>query len=266
MSTYNNSNNGTNNCNDEEEIIIDPTTAAEGRTTTSSENYDRKEDNYNQKRNMFKTTKYTWEELIDIIRIQKDLSLLRRSYEQEEFYQSYREQIKSEWISIHDFILHTKFQFPKTEKKIVTITKSEEEMKKKKKKRLVIAGMPPCPPEGYQWTTITTTTKVVAVEEDQKEQKSGFKRIIARNDFPYYFPNHIEHWCVWKLAIGGEGEKDDNGVITREDIEWAKKELRKQKTSNNSVIVDTLDWINPPHLKSLPSIDHAHIICLLEDE
>jgi len=73
---------------------------------------------------------------------------------------------------------------------------------------------------------------------------------LVLNDFPYCMPDGIVHYIFWKTKES----------VTPKDIENAKLELRRQRK-----VADTLHWINPPHLQSLPDIDHVHILCKLED-
>lgn len=72
------------------------------------------------------------------------------------------------------------------------------------------------------------------------------RRSIVRNDFPYYTAPGIEHWIVWKL----------NETVLESDIVEGKEEIQKELGE-----LDFLHWINPPHLQSLPDIDHVHILC-----
>ncbi len=78
--------------------------------------------------------------------------------------------------------------------------------------------------------------------------------VTSLNDFPYYFEEGIEHWVVWKLG----------GNISANEIENGKVEiLREAGYSNKDLINDTsvfLHWLNPPELKSLPDVDHVHIL------
>jgi len=55
----------------------------------------------------------------------------------------------------------------------------------------------------------------------------------------------VEHYILWKL----------NGLVTIQDIEEAIESL---KTAHN--VLNSVYYINPPHLKSIPEIEHAHII------
>lgn len=74
------------------------------------------------------------------------------------------------------------------------------------------------------------------------------RKRLVRNDFPYFFATEVEHWILWKL--GG-------GDISPQEIILAKEELREKLGD----VVDTLHWVNPPALKSIPEIDHVHILC-----
>merc|ERR1711957_806126 len=106
------------------------------------------------------------------------------------------------------------------------------------------------PPKGYIWKALPSLS----------ELKSS-QKVLLPNDFPYYLQDGIEHWCLWKLK-----EK-----VTEEDIRIAKEELKElapgtgcstsdvsRDDNGGSVLLDTIHWINPPHLKSIPDIDHAH--------
>lgn len=69
---------------------------------------------------------------------------------------------------------------------------------------------------------------------------------FAPNDFPYYFEDGIDHFILWKLG----------GVITEEEAINAAVRLRNE----NSKYKDHVIYINPPHLKSIPEIEHAHVL------
>jgi hypothetical protein len=56
--------------------------------------------------------------------------------------------------------------------------------------------------------------------------------------------------------------------VTREDIEEALMILKKQgkEGSRKRTLIDSLSFVNPPSLKSVKAIDHAHILCLWETD
>jgi hypothetical protein len=72
-------------------------------------------------------------------------------------------------------------------------------------------------------------------------------KTLELNDFPYNFEDGISHYILWKTF------KD----ITQQEIDETRKEILNKKD-----VIDTLFWMNPPHLKSLPGIDHVHFLCL----
>jgi hypothetical protein len=73
------------------------------------------------------------------------------------------------------------------------------------------------------------------------------RKILVLNDFPYYMAYGITHYVLWKT----------NENVTEEDIEEAQEDLKTMMD-----VEDMLYWANPPHLKSLPEIDHVHFLCL----
>lgn len=153
----------------------------------------------------YRTVPLSWQELVHIIQVQKDLKRLSRSVEQEKDYQIYMRDLKQEWESVYDHILHSKFSL---------------------EKRTNSAGK------------FFAYPPVSEIKETRK--------CVVPNDFPYYLDDDIEHWVLWKLG----------GDCTEEDINLAREEIR-EKTG----VTEFLHWINPPHLKSLPEIDHVHFIC-----
>ena len=68
---------------------------------------------------------------------------------------------------------------------------------------------------------------------------------LVVNDFPYNFSPDVTHMVLWKVG---------EGAITGSEIEAAVEELRREGAEECSW------WINPPHLKSIKDLDHAHIL------
>jgi len=275
---------------------------------------------------------------VDIIQIQRDVSLLRRSIDQEKIYSLHCARLKREWKSVEDFILCRNFQFERkldpSSSVVVAVeigsscaivdgdsatTRSSQVQELERQQQfiesddncqerptsnvslrmggslLVVApNNVPSPPEGFVWQSVRqqqylTTPSIAANnansmeegERDTKQQEQRpplLQRVIRRNDFPYYFEDGIEHWCLWKLGL--HHQADDNGDleeeagVTEKDIEWARQQLVMDEglslngttiTNNKGKIIDMLHWVNPPHLKSVLGIDHAHILCLRKD-
>ena len=70
--------------------------------------------------------------------------------------------------------------------------------------------------------------------------------VLLPNDFPYFIDFGIEHWVLWKLQSN----------ITQEDVDHSIEELEDKYGD----VIDTIWWENPPALKSLPDINHIHIL------
>lgn len=70
---------------------------------------------------------------------------------------------------------------------------------------------------------------------------------LVKNAYPYFTESEIEHWVLWKLY----------SEISKEDVDQAIEELQSRYGGD---IVDTIWWENPPALKSLPDINHVHIL------
>jgi hypothetical protein len=224
----------------------------------------------------FASSKYTWEDLREIIA--NDRFPILRHVDHETTYRLYSQKLKREWKSICDFVLYCKFGYQKRLIPVHGTSGGEDKVNtgadvdavadtadtaqaigddtrnvSLDEKNIVLE--PPTnknageysplpqiesPPKNFLWESYPPPSKTI-----KQSQRS-----LAMNDFPYYMEDGIEHWCLWKL--GG-------GDVDEVDIKWAKKELNLRSQGD---ILEMLHWINPVHLKSLPEIDHAHIICL----
>jgi hypothetical protein len=158
----------------------------------------------------YRTEPLEWDELFDIIAVQKDLAKLSRSVEQQRDYEVYKRDLLKIWKSVMDHVLVSKFPGH-------FVRKIDPED---------VSG------RGY------------AVRLYSGEDASVTS--LKPNDFPYYTAPNIEHWILWKLG----------GMLTDKEVEEARKELTEQRLDPDAI----LHWVNPPHLKSLPDIDHVHII------
>ena len=70
------------------------------------------------------------------------------------------------------------------------------------------------------------------------------------NDFPYFFEDNVEHYCLWKL----KDELSDCEILN------AIKQLQKNKKFGKNYAY----YINPPNLKSILEVHHAHILIKTE--
>lgn len=161
---------------------------------------------------------FVWPELIQIIEKEQNLAKLSRSIQQQKEYMIYQRELLKGWKSVYDYILVSKFGF---EKRLIPNQERDDDR------------------NAQLWEAYPPLDEVREV-----------KKVLQQNDFPYYFADGIEHWCLWKLC-------ED---VTDEEIEEAKRHLQEL----HGDILSYLSWRNPPHLKSLPDIDHIHILCLRE--
>ena len=173
---------------------------------------------------------FSWEDLVDIVSHKKDPTLHSRSLGVQDKYLRFTDEVKRDWVSVNDHILYSKFQFEKR------LEGPLLEGERENVEGVEIGRLP----NGCQWKAYPPLCEIKRVE-----------RRLLLNEFPYFVEDGIEHWCLWKLCEN----------VTDEDILYAKSELVKMSDERGTV-ADTLCWINPPHLKSVPDIDHAHILCL----
>jgi hypothetical protein len=68
---------------------------------------------------------------------------------------------------------------------------------------------------------------------------------LTPNEFPYPIHNNMRHYVLWKL----------NGDITEQDIFVATENMFKKDN-----VIDYMYWNNPLHKRSIPGIEHVHII------
>jgi hypothetical protein len=83
----------------------------------------------------------------------------------------------------------------------------------------------------------------------QLEDFHETRKILIPNDFPYFTENRVVHYVLWKTKQ----------EITKQDVVEARENLHSILD-----VEDSLHWVNPPHLKSLPEIDHVHFFCHLK--
>jgi len=171
----------------------------------------------------FPTQRFTWDDLIRIIRVERDVAKLRRCRQDQEYYDEYMGRVRAEYRTVMDYILATKMDVP---------TQTDP-----------VSGKRIAVPDREDATTPRDT---------------AYQKRLMKNDFPYYFEPDIEHWILWKWKVGGGGGGGGDGdvVISNTELEDAKQKLR-QDLGN---VIDHLHWVNPPELKSIPEIDHVHIL------
>ena len=176
----------------------------------------------------YRTTKATWEELVRIIQIEANLAKLSRSRAQQHDYEVFRYHMKQQYVSTLDYILISKFGFDAIPAPVVESCNGDDNNHNDKNlhaKRHPKWMAHPC------------------LQDVKTPQK-----ILVENDFPYCVQDNIVHYVLWKLKE----------PITAPEISEAREELVSQQNAR-----EILQWVNPPNLKSIPEIDHVHLLCLL---
>ena len=193
-----------------------------------------------------------------------NLALFRRSLAAQEEYEIHKIDLTNNWRSTYDYLVMDKFG------KKFGFEKVREEDSTPESPNGYVYKVSPSLAEASQYTISNQLT---------------YLRLVL-NDFPYDVEENIEHWCLWKIG-GGKCSKEG---ILREELSWAVKELQclhADTTSGSSCILDkddkmsfyecesaeetsapiadTLYWVNPPHLQSMPNIHHAHMLVIRSD-
>ena len=218
---------------------------------------DDKRDTEDEALSRLRCTPLSWPELNDIILSTDadELSKLARSDERSKAYRAFRQSINDEWESIYDYLLCDKFGFEWAWADAPVET-----------------GIGGDPANGYvrrRKRSKPTFREYVGDQRlHEKEGKCCTQYLkLCINDFPYYYSPGIQHWILWKLG----------GVVTSDEVADAKKVILrgiskndathhgrlKEKEDLEEIITDHevfLHWVNPLRLKSLPGIDHVHIL------
>jgi hypothetical protein len=140
--------------------------------------------------------KYSWTDLTEIIN-GRHFDRLKRSIQQERIYRVYTSKLKRNWISIHDYILHTKFNYD-----IVTVPQNT---------RGNLSCKNNIEPDGISSDECTSEMRRKALETPppgcrlaatRPDNEASFvpERLIVKNNFSYYLEDGIEHWVLWKLG------------------------------------------------------------------
>mmetsp|Transcript_31508 Transcript_31508/g.30074 ORF Transcript_31508/g.30074 Transcript_31508/m.30074 type:complete len:154 (-) Transcript_31508:554-1015(-) len=105
-----------------------------------------------------------------------------------------------------------------------------------------------------EWNSVTDYIKVsklgfekiiLSNEKFAANKSSVNKVVLVVNDFSYNFEPGISHYILWKIG----------GILERNEIaEMAVKLLHDENA------LDFATYVNPPHLKSILDLDHAHIL------
>lgn len=147
----------------------------------------------------YRTEYFVWDELVQIIQVEKDIAKLCRSIAQQRDYEIFKRDTLQQWKSILDYVLCTKFC------QIFSPQQQDDGR--------FVADPPP-------ETVVAATSIRCDIATAQLVQ-------LLLNDFPYYTAPGIEHWVLWKLGA----------PCTGVEIERAKETLiRDHKFDSNKIL------------------------------
>ena len=222
------------------------------------------------------------------------LELFRRSLADQASYEQHKNYLDTYWRSAYDYLVVSKFGegfgFEKVMVSEGGITERDENDYNPIKEYCNpnnSNNTDIIPPIGYVWKASPSLTQA---SKYAIENKLTYLKLVL-NDYPYHVDEGIEHWILWKIG----GISSTEGIL-RQELTWAMEELdslqadensgsgciidRNQpetsfepveasQTSSNGAIpspIDSLFWVNPPHLQSMPQIHHAHMLVLRSNE
>ena len=166
------------------------------------------------------TKPLSWEDLIQIVQVDYELGKLSRSKQQQYDYELALVNMKQEWNSTYDFILHTKFNF--TKKKIQrpnpkdattnrSTTSSSSSTSTTNDSEKEEEGI------GSQSASSSSSSSYVWIVDPPLSEIKQIKKVLVKNDFPYYMEDGIQHYVLWKTCQN----------ITEDEIQVARNELQE---------------------------------------
>lgn len=252
---------GSSDNEDSDNIEIDEETATTAIDADDNNDNKNDDDDIPYREHGYRSKPFSWDELVRIVNgdertgLQPNLAIFSRSIEVERSYSKAKKEIFQTYETIADHILHSKFglarHFNATSQRYYV-------------------SLPPPPPSseseasesGSTQGTNTDSISINNVWEVNDNPRNGKSIVLAPNEFPYYVQDGIEHWVLWKLY----------DAITEDDVNYALRRLAIVAGKTRSVAdstdydgddfstFDSLWWENPPHLKSLPQINHVHFL------
>ena len=194
----------------------------------------------------YRSSPFCWDELVTIINgnsetgEEQNLAKLCRSVDEERRYGQAKKEILQNYESIVDHVLYTKFGIERQYN-----TTSEK----------FYVRLPPQPsPPAIEVSSMSASSSSSSSILDATRPNNFKTMVLLPNEFPYFVGDSVEHWVLWKLY----------DEISQDDIDDAIRHLQKNTTGavgeTAAETDDVLWWENPPHLKSLPQINHVHIL------
>lgn len=229
---------------------------------------------------------FTWKRLVQLFRSPEhnnhfvpsnhpNLALFRRSSAVQSIYLAHQTQLKFLWKSAYDYLCVHKFgrEFGFESVLVKARVDAIDEVD--------VNNIPESSPE-FQFQA---EPSLMQASDYAIKNKRKYLSLVP-NDYPYDVGVGINHYCLWKIG----GTSANEGIL-EDEMKWAITELKKcseedfyrsslivnhnniehyatmnrDYSCENHGIVDYLYWVNPPHLQSMPKIQHAHILVFRGD-
>ena len=94
--------------------------------------------------------------------------------------------------------------------------------------------------------------KMVVREDMNSNPEFNGKLFLLENDFPYNLEPGLRHYCLWKIG--------EVPIVAGGDSCEIRSTMAESGYPPHLCGTKYVFYVNPPHLKSISDIDHAHII------
>lgn len=111
------------------------------------------------------------------------------------------------------------------------------------------------------------TGKIRAQREDNPSLTPQV--LCVPNDFPYNYEDDVASYVIWKYIPPSyqpkndkemEGKSEGEGVVTQAELQSCIAQLKRDTYNDKLECVNFLMFESPQHLKSIPDLDHVHLM------
>ena len=196
----------------------------------------------------------TWADCVELAADSARLDELGRSASQQQAYEAAVQDVRARYASVGDYILMSKFGLPAVEGKAE------------------VGGAPAKLVADRRCVPAAAAGVVYAEGEGGRDDEQC---VLVPNDFPYHFAAGIHHYVLWKWRRGGATEgtapapagtaaaAGTAGQVTPAELSAAERSLRQRFGSR---LLGCASFANPGALRSIPELDHWHLLVQLAPE
>eukprot|EP01027_Heterolobosea_sp_BB2_P003656 GEZU01005512.1.p1 GENE.GEZU01005512.1~~GEZU01005512.1.p1 ORF type:complete len:240 (+),score=51.48 GEZU01005512.1:153-872(+) len=206
-------------------------------------------------------THYTWDEIKNLLRA-GHLNFLDRDPHVQERYLVRREHIRANYVSYEDYIFIHHFGYGYMEVEVEEEVKEQQQQDALNSMRASIQQIGGAH-DGFPMTATMRKKRMCILPEVVDEDVTFF----LPNEFPYgKFPPHTAHWLLWShrdLAceeIEAHVRKQLADPAMRKKIVESTNTLVQFDDTDQSMQIDFTYFVNPPVLRTVKNIFHAHIL------